>query len=371
MKILLVFFAPLVFFAYLINMYLLADQNGYDVVKVIGQVEIRSYKKMIYASYTPNDEEDKESSFRLIANYIFGGNANDEQIAMTSPVVIKPYNNYEMAFIMPNNHTINSLPEPSNDKINLYEVPSSIKAAITYSGYTDSTKETKMKMLLIKELTKYNIDFDNDFEVFVYDAPYKFINRRNEIVVSVNMKSENNLKSERNEIIYLGGGCFWCTEAIFENVIGVESVVSGYAGGIIKNPTYKEVASGKTNHAEVCKIEYNLNDISLENILKIFFSAHDPTTINSQGNDYGKQYRSIILFPDSSQKGLIEQVINNMNNSIFNGNIVTQTEYIEDFYIAEKFHQDYYEKNKSTRYCRIIISPKIEKFKKELDEFYK
>ena len=125
-----------------------------------------------------------------------------------------PNNNYEMAFIMPNSYTINSLPEPIDDKINIYEVPASIKAAIRYSGYTDNKKENKMKMLLIKELTKHNIDFDNDFEVCVYDAPYKFINRRNEIVVSVNMKSEKSLKSKINEIIYLGGGCFWCTALV-------------------------------------------------------------------------------------------------------------------------------------------------------------
>ena len=371
MKILLVFLSPIVLVAYLLNMFLLADENDYDVVKVIGQVEIRSYKEMIYASYTPNDESDRGSSFRLVANYIFGGNIKNEKISMTSPVVIKPNNNYEMAFIMPNSYTINSLPEPIDDKINIYEVPASIKAAIRYSGYTENKKENKMKMLLIKELTKYNIDFDNDFEVCVYDAPYKFINRRNEIVVSVNMKSEKSLKTKRNEIIYLGGGCFWCTEAIFENVIGIQNVVSGYAGGVIKNPTYKEVSSGKTNHAEVCEIEYNPEEISLENLLNIFFSSHDPTTINSQGNDYGKHYRSIVLFSDSSQKSVTEKVINNMNNTIFNGKIVTQTQYIKEFFIADDFHQDYYENNTSTSYCRIMISPKIEKLKKELGEFYK
>ena len=160
---------------------------------------------------------------------------------------------------------------------------------------------------LKKELEEQKIKFENDFEILVYNSPYKIFNRKNEISVSV----KTNVK-EMNNKIYLGGGCFWCVEAVFENVIGIKNVRSGFSGGKIKNPSYKEVVRGLTNHAEVCEIIYDKKIISLENILEIFFLTHDPTTLNRQGNDIGKHYRSIVFYSTNEENQIISDYINNM-----------------------------------------------------------
>ncbi|PDH45954.1 MAG: peptide-methionine (S)-S-oxide reductase [Bacteroidetes bacterium MED-G21] len=354
-----------------LNLFIMAEEHDYKVLKVIDDVEIRSYDKMIYASYTPQNERDRNSSFKMIANYIFGGNANNEQIPMTSPVVMKPYDNYQMAFIMPDNYTLKSLPKPNNSQIKISQIPSSIKAVISYSGYSNSKIENKKKEELIAVLTAHNISHENDFEVLVYNSPYKVFNRRNEVVVSVNFNNKANYMSHKNEKLYLGGGCFWCVEAVFQDVIGVKKVVSGYSGGLIKNPTYEQVSSGRTKHAEVCEITYNPADIELEQLLKIFFASHDPTTINKQGNDVGEHYRSIVFFSDLDQKKVIDKTINDLNEAVFDHKIVTQVQSFNEFYMAETYHQDYYENNKYAPYCSYVISPKVDKLKKELSQFYK
>ncbi|MFB6174460.1 MAG: peptide-methionine (S)-S-oxide reductase MsrA [Candidatus Nanohalobium sp.] len=160
--------------------------------------------------------------------------------------------------------------------------------------------------------------------------------------------------------IVLGGGCFWCTEAAFKEVEGVEEVTSGYAGGHTEDPSYREVCSGDTGHAEVIKIEYNSEEVSLEELLKLFFRIHDPTTENRQGPDIGSQYRSIILYKNQEQKESIEAFIEDRKEE-YQDEIVTEIEELEAFYRAEEKHQDYFEKNPEDAYCTMHAQPKVEK----------
>ena len=186
------------------------------------------------------------------------------------------------------------------------------------------------------------------------------------LIFNMQELQQNNNSKE----IVLGGGCFWCVEAVFENIKGIEDISSGYSGGTIKNPSYREVSSSRTNHAEVCKIKYNPNKIQLENILEIFFLSHDPTTLNRQGNDVGKHYRSIVLYNNLQEKEIILNYITQINTTIFNNDIVTEVKEFNTFYLAENYHQDYYKYNKEQPYCRVIITPKITKARKQLAKYY-
>ena len=170
--------------------------------------------------------------------------------------------------------------------------------------------------------------------------------------------------------ITLGGGCFWCIEAAFEDAKGVELVVSGFSGGKIKNPAYREVVSGKTNHAEVCQISYNPEIINLNNILEIFFLVHDPTTLNRQGNDVGRHYRSIILYHNDNELDLIKREVEKYNKEYFNNKIVTEIQKYEAFYPAEEYHQEYYKNNSNQPYCKIVIEPKLQKAREVLKKYY-
>lgn len=166
------------------------------------------------------------------------------------------------------------------------------------------------------------------------------------------------------DTIVLGGGCFWCTEAIYERLKGVIKVESGYSGGNVKNPNYEQVSSGTTGHAEVTRIIYNNKETSLDEILKVFFVGHDPTTLNSQGADHGTQYRSVIFYKNNTQKQAAESLIAILNKEVYDGKIVTQVKPFEAFYVAEGYHQDYYANNKNQPYCKMVIQPKIEKIEK-------
>ena len=164
--------------------------------------------------------------------------------------------------------------------------------------------------------------------------------------------------------IYLAGGCFWCTEAIFTRVEGVKKVIPGYIGGNTKNPSYKEVCSGRTGHAEAISVEFDKNIVSLNKLLLIFFQTHDPTQLNRQGNDFGTQYRSAIFYIDLKQKSIIKNTLKTISKSIFkNKKIVTKIELAKDFFEAEKEHINYYDLNSNQSYCQIVISPKIQKLK--------
>lgn len=175
--------------------------------------------------------------------------------------------------------------------------------------------------------------------------------------------------SMNSDTITLGGGCFWCVEAIYQQLIGVEKVVSGYAGGTVQNPTYEQVCTGTTGHAEVVQIIFNPDSISLEEILHVFFSVHDPTTLNQQGADIGTQYRSVIFTRNEQQVEVANQVINELKSSYaFPRPIVTVVEPFTSFYSAEDYHQNYYNQNKNQGYCRAVIAPKLEKFQKTWKE---
>ena len=171
---------------------------------------------------------------------------------------------------------------------------------------------------------------------------------------------------ENKETIVFGGGCFWCTEAVFKMLKGIISVDPGYAGGTKQNPTYEEVHYGKTGHAEVVKIEYNPSIISFENLLTVFFGSHDPTTLNRQGNDVGEQYRSIILYTTEEQKKGTEKFIKELNESNEKGRpITTEVKLLDKFYTSEQYHKDFYANHKGDSYCEVIINPKLEKVKEK------
>lgn len=167
------------------------------------------------------------------------------------------------------------------------------------------------------------------------------------------------------ETATFGAGCFWCVEAVFERLEGVEKVISGYSGGEIPNPTYDQICSGNTGHAEVCQIIYDPQKISFTELLEVFWSTHDPTTLNRQGNDVGTQYRSVIFYHNEDQKIIAEEYKKKLTDAkIFDSQIVTEITQLTKFYEAENYHQDYYNNNKSQPYCSFVITPKIEKFKK-------
>ncbi|MFZ1321291.1 MAG: peptide-methionine (S)-S-oxide reductase MsrA [Ignavibacteria bacterium] len=187
-------------------------------------------------------------------------------------------------------------------------------------------------------------------------------------------KTNNNMAGVKDklELATLGGGCFWCTETIFNELKGVESVVSGYSGGEIKNPTYEEVCSGNTGHAEVVQIIFNPAIISYAQLLEIFFHIHDPTTLNRQGADKGTQYRSVIFYNNESQHQTANEVIKKITDEkLWDDPIVTEVTKFDEFYPAEEYHQDYYENNKEKSYCSIVIAPKVRKFYKEYKDLLK
>jgi len=168
------------------------------------------------------------------------------------------------------------------------------------------------------------------------------------------------------ETATFGGGCFWCLEAVFEELKGVRSVVSGFAGGRTAHPSYQEVCTGRTGHAEVVQITYDPAVISYADLLGVFFSVHDPTTLNRQGADTGTQYRSIILFHDAKQKELAEKAIAAVNDAhVWKNRVVTEVVPFTEFFKAEDYHQDYYDNNRSQGYCQVVINPKLAKFRKE------
>ncbi|HEY5530876.1 MAG TPA: peptide-methionine (S)-S-oxide reductase MsrA [Candidatus Anoxymicrobiaceae bacterium] len=171
--------------------------------------------------------------------------------------------------------------------------------------------------------------------------------------------------TDKLERIVLGGGCFWCVEAALIQVPGVEEVTPGYAGGTTRNPSYKEVCGGLTGHAEVARIEYDPGVVSLEEVLGYFFAMHDPTTPNRQGHDVGTQYRSIVLYDSKEQKERVEGLIESIAGD-FSRPIITQVEPLEEFYPAEDYHHQYFEKNPRQAYCLAVVAPKVEKIRKKL-----
>lgn len=176
-----------------------------------------------------------------------------------------------------------------------------------------------------------------------------------------------------NEKVAFGGGCFWCTEAVFKMLRGVSKVLPGYAGGSTENPTYEQVSAGRSGHVEVAYLEYDPERVKFRDLLTVFFGSHDPTTINRQGNDVGEQYRSVIFYTTEDQRKDAEEVIEEINampagrqdSNSLGAPVVTTLEPLGTFYEAEDYHKDYYERNKSAPYCQVVINPKLEKVQKQ------
>ena len=182
--------------------------------------------------------------------------------------------------------------------------------------------------------------------------------------ISLQQKGKELMSKQLLEVATLGGGCFWCVEAVFERVEGVVDVVSGYAGGHKKDPTYNDITKGNTGHAEVCQISFNPSEISFEGILEIFWQAHDPTTLNRQGNDSGTQYRSAIYFHDKKQEEIAVSSMKKASKN-FKDPLTTELKALDKFYLAEVYHQDYFENNPNVPYCTFVIAPKLNKLKKK------
>jgi peptide-methionine (S)-S-oxide reductase len=178
--------------------------------------------------------------------------------------------------------------------------------------------------------------------------------------------------NEENSIAVFGGGCFWCVEAVFDELRGVRSVISGYAGGTTKNPTYEQVCGGRTGHAEAVKVEFDPTQISFRDLMTVFFATHDPTTLNRQGNDVGTQYRSVIFYANEDQKQQAAAFIKELDEAkTFKNSIVTTLEPLPDFYPAEDYHQKYYASNPYQPYCQYMIPPKLSKLHKQFSQLLK
>ncbi|MCC6582983.1 MAG: peptide-methionine (S)-S-oxide reductase MsrA [Chitinophagales bacterium] len=202
------------------------------------------------------------------------------------------------------------------------------------------------------------------FSLFSFISCNQAQNQTKEAKKNSPQKVKKNMNANL-EVATFGGGCYWCIEAIFQRLEGVEKVESGFSGGQVKNPTYREVCTGATGHAEVIQITFDTTKISFEEILKVFFTMHDPTTLNQQGNDIGTQYRSSIFYHNEAQKKVSEEIITALNQAkAYPSTIVTEVTPFDVFYKAEDYHQNYYNDNSGEGYCRYVIQPKIEKFEK-------
>ncbi|MGH2372365.1 MAG: peptide-methionine (S)-S-oxide reductase MsrA [bacterium] len=180
------------------------------------------------------------------------------------------------------------------------------------------------------------------------------------------MSDGQRTNSSRHKVATLAGGCFWCLEAVFDDLQGVIDVVSGYSGGTVPNPTYEQVCTGSTGHAEVVQVTFDPNIISYREILEVFFTIHDPTTLNRQGADVGTQYRSAIFHHSPEQKATAERVIAEFGTAGLWGNpIVTEVRPLQAFYPAEEYHQEYFRRNPNQGYCRAVVAPKVAKFRKQ------
>ena len=195
--------------------------------------------------------------------------------------------------------------------------------------------------------------------------------KEREVCIEQNKENQVIMQNEGLSFATFGAGCFWCVEAIFQDIKGVHKVESGYTGGHVKNPTYREVCSETTGHAEVLQVTFDPNEVSYEDLVKVLFATHDPTTHNRQGADRGSQYRSAIFYHDEEQKAIAEQVKKEFAPTLWDDPIVTEIAAFNVFYPAEEYHQNYYSDNPNQGYCRIVINPKVQKFRKEFSHMLK
>jgi len=207
--------------------------------------------------------------------------------------------------------------------------------------------------------------------LLLWAVPFGITDAHKKLITDMDPMNQLN-SSKLLETATLGAGCFWCVEAIFQDLNGVHSVISGYSGGQVANPTYREVTSGRTGHAEVCQITFDPGIIPYEDLLEIYWETHDPTTLNRQGADVGTQYRSVIFYHSPEQKRTAESMKKKLNSSgRFDDPIVTEITAFEAFYEAEDYHQDYFSQNPNQPYCRVVISPKLKKFKEKYKDSLK
>lgn len=203
--------------------------------------------------------------------------------------------------------------------------------------------------------------------MLIFSCTISFLgcSQKKETHTQLNTTMNTEKSTDSTAIATFGAGCFWCVEACFTELEGVNKVESGYMGGKIKNPTYKEVCSGITGHAEVAQITYNPEEITYEELLEVFWFVHDPTTLNRQGNDVGTQYRSVVFYHNEEQKNLAEHYKSKLNKSgVYDSQVVTEISAAETFYVAEEYHQNYYNTNPNQPYCAAVVRPKVDKFKK-------
>ena len=201
-------------------------------------------------------------------------------------------------------------------------------------------------------------------------------NQNKENPITINKNFNKNMNTETldslkpgHELATLGGGCFWCIEAVYDELRGVDYAASGYAGGAKENPTYREVCYGNTGHAEVVQIAFDPKELSYEDLLRVFFHVHDPTTLNKQGNDVGTQYRSVIFYHNEEQKKSAEKIMKEITDEkIWDNKIVTEVSPLTKFYKAEDYHQEYFKMNGHAPYCQFVISPKLTKFRKNFKD---
>jgi peptide-methionine (S)-S-oxide reductase len=193
------------------------------------------------------------------------------------------------------------------------------------------------------------------------------------ILFSFSTKEESKeIKSAtESQVAYFASGCFWCVEAIFESVNGVEEAVSGYAGGFTKNPTYKTIGTGRTGHAETVAVYYNPKLVSFETLVAVFFASHNPTTINGQHPDYGSQYRSIVFYTNDKEKAIIETAISTLNKTVYKGEIATEVTQLKKFYEAEAYHQNFEKRNPNQPYVKAVSIPRLNRFKKKMPSVLK
>ncbi len=192
------------------------------------------------------------------------------------------------------------------------------------------------------------------------------------IISSTLIFAQSMTSQKKLEVATLGAGCFWCVEAVFELAKGVENVESGYSGGHVDNPSYREVTTGKTGHVEVARITFDPSVITFAELLEVFWHSHDPTTLNRQGNDVGEQYRSVIYYHNAEQKAIAEASLKKTDIAkLWNDPIVTTIEPLKNYFVAENYHQDYYKNNPNAGYCSYVIAPKVAKFKKEFKHLLK
>ena len=205
---------------------------------------------------------------------------------------------------------------------------------------------------------------------FLLISCFGFSNKKEQKLTSKNEIEKVQL-SKNTKVAYFASGCFWCVEAIFESVEGVEEAVSGYAGGFTKNPTYETSNTGKTGHAESVAVYYNPDKISFKTLLTVFFGSHDPTTINGQSPDFGTQYRSIAFYETEAEKEIIQEQIKKLNRDVYDGKIATEVKKLEKFYKAEDYHQNYEKNNPRNSYIQNVSIPRLNKFKEKFPELLK